>query len=151
MKSDEVGGASLNRQNFYFHQRALGQVFNRYGRTCREGLGEELGIYLVHGNEVGHIAEEDSCLHNMGQVGTSRRQHLRGIGEHLACLLLYATFYKVAGGRVNGYLAAAEYHTIHFYRLAVGTNGRRRLVCTDYFHGLCLLIRFNRSNLNALN
>ena len=130
----------LNCQNFDFYQSSLGEILYCYGRAGRERLAEELGIHFVHGNKIGHIAEEYCCLHYVRQICSCCCQHLRGIGKHLTGLLLDAALYEITCSRINGYLTTAEYHTIHFYRLAVRADGRRRLVCTDYFHGLCLLI-----------
>lgn len=129
----------LNCQDLYLNQCAFGQILHCYGRAGREGLGEELSIHLVHGNEVGHVAEENCCLDNMGQVGSCCCQYLRGIGEHLSCLFLDATFYECSCGRVDGDLTTAEYHTICLYRLAVRADSGRCLVCTDYFHSCCFI------------
>lgn len=51
-----VTGLSLHRDTLDLNESTLGQRLYSHGRACRERLREELGVYLVHGSEVVHIA-----------------------------------------------------------------------------------------------
>ena len=46
----------LHRNTLNLYERILWQRLYSHGRACRERLREELGVYLVHGSEVVHIA-----------------------------------------------------------------------------------------------
>ena len=52
----------LKEYSFDLHLGAFGQLMDGNARASWEIIGEELGVCFVHGREIGHVSEEDSCL-----------------------------------------------------------------------------------------
>ena len=52
---DGIGECLLIGNGLNFHQSASGQILHGEGSPGRLGFGEELGVHLVHGTEVGNV------------------------------------------------------------------------------------------------
>ena len=93
-----------------FDQGPLGQVAHSECRTAGEGLLEELGIDLVHGPEVGDVAQQHGGLDHVVQAQPLALEDGLGVEQRLSCLLLDASVGECARGGVNGELSRQEIH-----------------------------------------
>ena len=113
---------------FDLNEGALGQVLDGEGAASGVGCGEELGIDLVHGTEVGDLAQEDGSLNDVAQVEALALEDGAGIEQALIGLFLDASLRESAGGGVDGQLARDENEVASADGLAVRSNGSRCLI-----------------------
>ena len=113
---------------FDLDESALGQVLNGEGAASGVGCREELGIDLVHGTEVGDLAQEHSGLNDVAQVEALALEDGAGIEQALISLFLDASLRESAGGGVDGQLARDENEVAGADSLAVRSNGSRCLI-----------------------
>ncbi len=117
------------------HQGAFRERLDGDGAAGREGGGEELGVHLVHGGEVGHVGQENRGLHHVGKAQSRRFEDGAGVGEALPGLDLHVTFREGAGGRVDGQLPGNENEAdAGVDGLAVRPDGGRGFFSVDCVH-----------------
>ena len=125
--SGSMLGLSLGDE-FDLNEGALRQVLNSEGAAGGVGCGKELGIDLVHGTEVGDLAQEDGGLNDVAQVQTLTLEDGAGIEQALIGLFLDASLGEGASGGVDGQLARDENEVAGADSLAVRSNGSRCLI-----------------------
>jgi len=122
------GGLLCLGNEFDFYQGSLGQVLDGECASGGVGSGEVLGIDLIHGAEVGDVAQEHGGLDHVVQVQSLALQDGTGILEALVSLLLYTPLGECPSLGDNGQLARNEHEIAGADGLAVGPDGGGCLV-----------------------
>ena len=113
---------------FDFDQGGLGEILHGECATGGEGGRKELGIDLVHGAEVGDVAEEDGGLHDIAQVEPLTLEDGTCVEQALAGLFLHASLGEGSGFGDDGQLARYEHEVAGADSLVIRTDGSRCLV-----------------------
>ncbi len=113
---------------FDFYEGSLGEILDSKRTACGEGCSKELGVHLVHGPEIGDLAQEDGSLHHIVEIETFALQDGAGVKQALLGLFFDTSLRKCAGLGDDGQLARYEDEIAGADSLAVGTDGGGSLV-----------------------
>ena len=131
----------LDADGLDLHQCAAGQSAHLHGGAGGIlPLGEELGVYRVHGGEVAHVLQEHGGLDHVVHGEAGGLQNGLHIGQHLTGLLGDAAGHELTGGGVKGHLTGGDKEAAAVDGLRIGADGGRGVGGgDDLFHGVTLL------------